>query len=78
MGGERSGKEWGRGRRYLGAKGYGGSKKAAGVRGLSYRAGWKAPQGGLGGRGAVGTCFVGLAGDQFCRNLGEKAFSYCG
>lgn len=24
------------------------------------------------------TCFVGLAGDQFCRNLGEKAFSYCG
>lgn len=24
------------------------------------------------------TCFVGLARDQFCRYLGEKAFSYCG
>lgn len=24
------------------------------------------------------TSFVGLAGDQFCRYLGEKAFSYCG
>lgn len=24
------------------------------------------------------TSFVGLARDQFCRYLGEKAFSYCG
>lgn len=29
-------------------------------------------------RSTCNTSFVGLAGDQFCRYLGEKAFSYCG
>lgn len=43
-----------------------------------HRAWHREPGSGLAARSVDGTSFVGLAGDQFCSNLGEKAFSFCG